>query len=108
MNLFIRTKKRLSRFLSAFMKKRQSRIGIYGPPNAGKSALANALHAAVQAAQTRLMTDSGVFSKKATAMRESAHKKSSGSVANIPIWVWVGVGVLLAVVASVVILLATS
>jgi serine/threonine-protein kinase len=72
------------------------------------SALADALHEAVQAAQTRLMTDSGVFSKKATAMQENAHKKNSGSVARIPTWVWVGAGVLLAVVVSVIILLATS
>lgn len=41
MNFFIRTKKKLSRFLKAFFKKRQSRIGIYGPPNAGKTTLAN-------------------------------------------------------------------
>lgn len=41
MSFFIRTKKKISRFLKAFFKKRQSRIGIYGPPNAGKTTLAN-------------------------------------------------------------------
>jgi len=69
------------------------------------NALANALHEAVQGAQTRLMTDSGVFSRKAMAMQR---KKSSGNGASIPTWAWVGGGVLLAVVVSVVILLATA
>jgi GTP-binding protein Era len=41
MNLFVRARLRVSRFLKAFFNKRQSRIGIYGPPNAGKTTLAN-------------------------------------------------------------------
>ena len=41
MNLFLRAKMRLSRFVNAFFKKRQSRIGTYGPPNAGKTTLSN-------------------------------------------------------------------
>jgi GTP-binding protein Era len=41
MNFFIRTKKKISKFLKLFFSKRQSRIGIYGPPNAGKTTLAN-------------------------------------------------------------------
>lgn len=41
MNFFVRTKKRLSKFLRFFLKKKSSKIGIYGPPNAGKTTLAN-------------------------------------------------------------------
>jgi len=41
MNILVQTKKRLSKFLMAFFKKKKSRIGIYGPPNAGKTTLAN-------------------------------------------------------------------
>jgi GTP-binding protein Era len=41
MNFFVRTKMRISKFLNAFFSNRQSRIGIYGPPNAGKTTLAN-------------------------------------------------------------------
>jgi len=41
MNILVRTKKRVSRFLSAFFRKKKVRIGIYGPPNAGKTTLAN-------------------------------------------------------------------
>jgi len=41
MNFFVRTRKRFSKFLKFFFRKRSSRIGIYGPPNAGKTTLAN-------------------------------------------------------------------
>ena len=40
-NLLTKVRKRFSRFLRAFFKKGRSRIGIYGPPNAGKTTLAN-------------------------------------------------------------------
>ena len=36
-----RAKKKLSVFLKRFFKKKRTRIGIYGPPNAGKTTLAN-------------------------------------------------------------------
>ena len=41
MTILGETRNRFSRFLMAFFKKRRSRIGIYGPPNAGKTTLAN-------------------------------------------------------------------
>jgi len=41
MDILTKARKRLSRFLRVFFKKRRSRIGIYGPPNAGKTTLAN-------------------------------------------------------------------
>lgn len=40
-NILTKVRKRFSRFLRAFFKKGRSRIGIYGPPNAGKTTLAN-------------------------------------------------------------------
>ncbi len=41
MDILSRTKTGFSRFLAAFIRKKRSRIGIYGPPNAGKTTLAN-------------------------------------------------------------------
>jgi GTP-binding protein Era len=41
MTFLVRTKQKISRFLKTFFKKRSCRIGIYGPPNAGKTTLAN-------------------------------------------------------------------
>jgi len=41
MDILTKARKRFSRFLRAFFKKKRSRIGIYGPPNAGKTTLAN-------------------------------------------------------------------
>src|SRR5512137_1525627 len=36
-----KAKKKFSKFLTRFFKKKRTRIGIYGPPNAGKTTLAN-------------------------------------------------------------------
>lgn len=41
MDILTKVRRRFSRFLRAFFKKGRSRIGIYGPPNAGKTTLAN-------------------------------------------------------------------
>jgi len=41
MDLFCWTKIKLSRLLKTFFNKRETRIGIYGPPNAGKTTLCN-------------------------------------------------------------------
>ena len=41
LNILTKARKRLSRFLRVFFKKKRTRIGIYGPPNAGKTTLAN-------------------------------------------------------------------
>ncbi|MBR1368524.1 GTP-binding protein [Methanocalculus chunghsingensis] len=41
MGMFDRAKKRFRRFLQILFRRKRSRIGIYGPPNAGKTTLAN-------------------------------------------------------------------
>ncbi|NLM29753.1 MAG: GTP-binding protein [Methanomicrobiales archaeon] len=41
MEFLVRTKQKISQFLKTLFKKRTCRIGIYGPPNAGKTTLAN-------------------------------------------------------------------
>jgi small GTP-binding protein len=41
MKILGQTKGRISRFLQMLFRKRRSKIGIYGPPNAGKTTLAN-------------------------------------------------------------------
>ncbi|TAJ43394.1 Era-like GTP-binding protein [Methanofollis fontis] len=41
MSFLVRAKQKVSKFLKSFFSKKRSRIGIYGPPNAGKTTLAN-------------------------------------------------------------------
>lgn len=41
MNFLVRAKQKVSKFLHIFFRKKTSKIGIYGPPNAGKTTLAN-------------------------------------------------------------------
>lgn len=41
MKILGQTRGRISRFLQMLFRKRRSKIGIYGPPNAGKTTLAN-------------------------------------------------------------------
>lgn len=71
--------------------------------------LAIALREAVQIAQTRRMAHDGVFDSKPVTIKETAHtpsflKRESG----VPTWAWVGLGILLIVVLSAIILLATG
>ncbi|MGC9435947.1 MAG: GTPase [Methanomicrobiales archaeon] len=41
MSFFNKSRERLSRFFRVFFRKKSAKIGIYGPPNAGKTTLAN-------------------------------------------------------------------
>jgi len=41
LGILINTKNKVSKFFTKLFRKRRSRIGIYGPPNAGKTTLAN-------------------------------------------------------------------
>jgi GTP-binding protein Era len=41
MNFLVRAKETVSKFFHVFFHKKKSKIGIYGPPNAGKTTLAN-------------------------------------------------------------------
>ncbi len=41
MSFLVRTKQRFAKLFSGLFKKKQMRIGIYGPPNAGKTTLSN-------------------------------------------------------------------
>jgi GTP-binding protein Era len=41
MNFLVRAKQTVSKFLHVFFRRKKSKIGIYGPPNAGKTTLAN-------------------------------------------------------------------
>ncbi|MDD3407268.1 MAG: Era-like GTP-binding protein [Methanomicrobium sp.] len=41
MNFFVRTRQKFSKLINGLFKKKQMRIGIYGPPNAGKTTLSN-------------------------------------------------------------------
>ena len=41
MDILVQTRNRISKFLKAFFRKKRASIGIYGPPNAGKTTLAN-------------------------------------------------------------------
>jgi serine/threonine-protein kinase len=65
--------------------------------------LATALHEAVQTAATRRMSDAGVFDYTNENVHQSVFPKSETGV---PMWVWVGLGILLMVVIASVILLA--
>lgn len=72
-------------------------------------ALADALHEAVQSAQTLRMADEGVFDKRSRTTVQTAYKPlSRNNVGGVPSWVWVGLGIVLAVVIATVILLATG
>lgn len=88
--------------LKALSKQPQSRYQSAG-------SLATALREAVQAAQTRRMADDGVFGdSRANADETSYNALTSITAGGVPLWVWIGLGILLIVVVSSAILLATN
>lgn len=88
--------------LKALSKQPQSRYQSAG-------SLANALREAVQAAQTRRMADEGVFGNSRTNADETSYNAlTSITAGGVPLWIWIGLGILLTVVVSSAILLATN
>jgi serine/threonine-protein kinase len=88
--------------LKALAKQPQNRYQTAGE-------LADALHHSVQTAQTRRMAHERAFDSKTGIAKEPAYKPSFlDDDGSIPVWIWVGLGVLLAVVVAAVILLTTS
>lgn len=72
-------------------------------------ALATTLHEAVQTAQTRRMTDEGVFDARTGHADEKPYRPSAVfSTGGFPTWVWIGLGILLVVVIAIIILLITG
>ena len=51
MNFFVRTRQKFSKLINGLFKKKQMRIGIYGPPNAGKTTLSTGLSVTGQGMQ---------------------------------------------------------
>jgi serine/threonine protein kinase len=88
--------------LKALAKQPQNRYQTAGE-------LANALYEAVQVARTRRMADSEAFSSRARGVGETGYKPSkAGRKGGLPTWAWIGLGILLVVVVTAVILLATG
>ena len=88
--------------LKALSKQPQSRYQSAG-------SLATALREAVQTAQTRRMATDGVFDDNRANANETSYNPLTSIVAGgVPLWIWVGLAILLTVVVASVILLATS
>jgi serine/threonine-protein kinase len=88
--------------LKALAKQPQNRYQTAGE-------LADALHQAVQTAQTRRMAHEPAFDSKAGIAKETTYKPSFlNDDGGMPVWIWVGLGILLAVVVAAIILLTTS
>ena len=71
--------------------------------------LVNALEEALRTAQTRRMTHAGAFGNRSVSTDDTAKMSSSRrKQGRAPVWVWIGLGILLAVVITSVILLTTG
>jgi len=72
-------------------------------------ALTAALHEAVQDAQTRRMAGGEVFGRRSPVDTKATRPVSvSDDIRRVPVWVWIGAGILIAVIVAAVILLATG
>lgn len=85
MSILIQARKSISRFLSVFFRKKKARIGIYGPPNAGKTTLANRIAKDWTGEDVGIVSEIPHETRRAVRKADISITGSNGSVITIDI-----------------------